>query len=170
VSTWSWRAKCHRRGPPTGRPSIYTTCQPLLGGFPKSPIHRIGPPRPLSRVHWCIHPCPRVKRRLGLKRARARQNAKFCKSCMRLHKRSSRLGRGAGSASRPLWTAVCSGKCLPSRTLYAVRGYGCLFLRRPKHLARPLDHSGCWRRANPLARGIRARSTCMRVLRCKMFA
>jgi len=34
-------------------------------------------------------------------------------SCMRLYKRSSRLGRGAGSASRPRRTAVCSGICLP---------------------------------------------------------
>ena len=78
--------------------------------FPKSPIRRIGPPGPMSRVHSSMQ-TGKLLRLLGqIYRSRARQT---CKSCMRLHKRELRLGRGAGSASRPQWTAVCSGKCLP---------------------------------------------------------
>lgn len=134
--------------------------------FPKSPIRRIGPPGPMSRVHSSMQ-TGKLLRLLGqIYRSRARQT---CKSCMRLHKRELRLGRGrrgkrfftagwlAGLDGRLGRSAGCldscravmQRKCLPSLACCA-RVPACLPLLRPIHLAL----SGCRRRANPLARGI----------------
>ena len=131
--------------------------------FPRSPSQSVGPPGPLSRVHWCIHPCRRVNylRNWAGQTARVK-SASPVNSCMRLHKRSSRLGRGRPRKALHGWLVttvqgrLCSllagypqWKCLPSCN--AVRGLAAL---RSPYLA----SSGRRRRANLLARGINGES------------
>lgn len=102
------RATCHLRDPHLSAPSIYTTCQ-----FPAPRVQSSASDRP-GRCHGCVDPCQRVNccDCLGRDTKRARvKPASPGKSCRRLHKRSSRLGRGRRgkrffTAGWPRWTVA----------------------------------------------------------------